>query len=268
VDHPGRGVTQIRKDALAMGDRHEYLARTRRALDDPELDGVVGTSDVIEELLILSRLERKRSRQSFLDGKLLVGSMNRGGLAGTSFELDDTFTSFTAKRLAKLRCDGGKMMYRLDPTEAASGRTITACAHAINDLRRYRLAAFLEPLGVKGLTPAKDAATIIHNLGIAAALGESSAHVWLKIPYCDELAKVCRATTLPILLLGGPARETAQETLKDFASGLGAGNRVRGAIIGRNLLYPGGDPLPMCQALTALVHQDATLQDALQLLEA
>lgn len=267
VDHPARGVTQIRKDPLAMGDRHEYLARTRRALDDPDLDGVVGTSDILEELLILSRLERKQKKQGFLDGKLLVGSMNRGGIAGTLFEMDDTFTSFTAKRLKKLRCDGGKMMYRLDPTEPASGRTITACAHAINDLRRHGLAAFLEPLGVKGLTPAKDAATIIQNCGIASALGESSAHVWLKIPNCDELDKVCRATTLPLLLLGGPARETAQETLKDFATGLAAGSRIRGAIIGRNLLYPGGDPLPMCKALTALVHQDATLEDALKLLE-
>jgi DhnA family fructose-bisphosphate aldolase class Ia len=268
VDHPARGVTQIRKDALAMGDRHEYLARTRRALEDPDLDGVVGTSDILEELLILSRLERKRSKQGFLDGKLLVGSMNRGGIAGTSFELEDTFTSFTAKRLEKLRCDGGKMMYRLEATDPASGRTLTACAHAINDLRRHGLAAFLEPLGVKGLTPAKDAATIIQNCGIAAALGESSAHLWLKIPYCDELPKVCRATTLPILLLGGPARDTAAETLQDFAAGLAAGNRIRGAIIGRNLLYPGGDPLPMCRALTALVHRDVTLQEAQRLLEA
>jgi DhnA family fructose-bisphosphate aldolase class Ia len=91
--------------------------------------------------------------------------------------------------------------------------------------------------------------------------------VWLKIPYCDELDKVCKATTLPILLLGGPARETAQETLEDFAAGLAAGSRIRGAIIGRNLLYPGGDPLPMCRALTALVHQGVTLQEAQRLLE-
>lgn len=269
VDHPGRGVTQIRKDPLAMGDRHEYLARTRRAFDDPALDGVVGTSDVLEELLILSCLERKKTRKGFLDGRVLVGSMNRGGIAGTTFELEDTFTSFTAKRLRKLRCDGGKMMYRLDPQQPASGRTITACAHAITDLRKHKLAAFLEPLGVKheGYVPAKDAETIARNCGIASALGDSSAHLWLKVPYCDDLQRVCRATTLPLLLLGGPARETAQETLKDFATGLAAGSRIRGAIIGRNLLYPGGDPLPMCKALTALVHKNASLEDALQLLE-
>src|SRR5262245_53891784 len=69
VDHPGRGVTQIRKSALAMGDRHEYLARSRRVFDDPLLDGVVGTSDILEELLILSHLERRETGKGFLDGR-------------------------------------------------------------------------------------------------------------------------------------------------------------------------------------------------------
>src|SRR5438477_10917183 len=59
VDHPGRGVTQIRSEQLAMADRYQLLARVRRLLEDPDLDGIVGTSDVIEELLILSHLERR-----------------------------------------------------------------------------------------------------------------------------------------------------------------------------------------------------------------
>lgn len=269
LDHPARGVTAIRGDALAMADRHQFLARARRVLDDPELDGVVVCSDMLEELLILSALERKRTRSSFLDGRVLVGSMNRGGLAGAAFEMDDTFTSISAARLRQLRCDGGKMMYRLEPQEAPSGRTILACAEALNDLRRHGLAAFLEPLGVKrterGYEPAKDAATLARQCGIAAALGESSAHLWLKLPYCENFEQACCATTLPILLLGGPARETPDETLRDFAAGLAASPRVRGAIIGRNLLFPGaGDPLPMCRALTALVHKRASLKQAVQ----
>src|SRR5207247_5514172 len=102
LDHPARGVTDIRGDALAMGDRHQYLARARRVLDDPDLDGVVATPDVLEELLILSHLERKRAGEGFLDRRVLVGSMNRGGLAGTAFEMDDAFTSMTAERIAEL----------------------------------------------------------------------------------------------------------------------------------------------------------------------
>jgi uncharacterized protein len=269
VDHPARGVNEIRGDALAMGDRHQYLSRARRVLDDPDLDGVMATPDVLEELLILSHLERRRRGKGFLDGRVLVGSMNRGGLAGSAFEMDDTFTSMSAARIAELGLDGGKMMYRLDPRDPASGRTIQACAEALNDLRAHGLPGFLEPLGVvrqgESYVPAKDAATLVRQCGIAAGLGDSSVHLWLKVPIVDDLARVCRATTLPLLLLGGPARGTAEETIRDFASGLAAGPRVRGAIIGRNLLFPGdADPLPMSRALTSLVHRGATLEEALK----
>ena len=231
----------------------------------------MATPDVLEELLILSHLERKKKAKTFLDGRVIVGSMNRGGLAGTAFEMDDTFTSMSAARIAELGFDGGKMMYRLDPQDPASGRTIQACAQALNDLRAHDLPGFLEPLGVvkqpKGYTPAKDAETLVRQCGIAAGLGESSLHLWLKVPIVDDLARVCRATTLPLLLLGGPARGTAEETLRDFATALAAGTRIRGAIIGRNLLYPGdADPMPLSRALTALVHRGASLEDALSLL--
>jgi hypothetical protein len=70
-----------------MGDRYELLARARRILADPELDGVVASSDVLEDLVFLNYLERKQSGRSFLDGRLLVGSMNRGGIAGTVLAL-------------------------------------------------------------------------------------------------------------------------------------------------------------------------------------
>ena len=272
IDHPARGVTKILGDDLAMGDRHQFLGRARRVLDDPNLDGVLGSTDILEELLILSGMERQKTGKGFLDGRVLVGSMNRGGLAGTAFEMEDTFTGISAARLAALRCDAGKMLYRLDPQDPASGRTITACAHAVNSLREHRLAAFVEPLPVvkkgSGYDNMKDAASLIRQCGVASGLGDSSTHVWLKIPYCDDMARICRATTLPILLLGGPARESPVDTLRDFAEGLAAGPRMRGAIIGRNLLFPGdADPLPMCRALTALVHEGVTLDEAVKRLD-
>jgi hypothetical protein len=272
LDHPARGVTQIRGDELALGNRYEFLARARRVLADPDLDGAVATSDVLEELLLLSSLERRRTGHGLLDGRVLVGSMNRGGLAGSAFEMEDTFTSLTAERLTELRCDGGKMMYRLDPLDPACGRTMLACAGALNALRRHRMAAFLEPLAVTrrehGYEPQKDVNTLVRQCGIAAALGESSSQLWLKLPCCEHFARVGRATTLPILLLGGPARESPADTLRDFAAGFAASGRVRGAIIGRNLLFPGeADPLPMCRALTAMVHRGAGLEEALYVLE-
>jgi len=198
--------------------------------------------------------------------------MNRGGIAGTVFEMDDTFTALTAERLAELRCDGGKMMYRMDPQDHASARTMLACSEAINALRRRKLATFLEPQGVlrkvDGYEVQNDIATMVRQCGIASALGESSLNLWLKLPYCEGFAQVGRATTLPILLLGGPARETVADTLRDYADGLASSSRVRGAIIGRNLLFPPeADPLPMCRALTALVHREADLNQAFRVLE-
>jgi len=271
IDHPARAVTKILGNDLAMGDRHQYLGRARRVLEDLNLDGVLGSTDILEELLILSAIERERTGKSFLDGRVLSGSMNRGGLAGTTFEMEDTFTGISAARLAALRCDAGKMLYRIDPQDPASGRTITACANAINSLREHGLAAFVEPLPVakkgSGYDNMKDAASLVKQCGVAAGLGDSTAHVWLKIPVGDDMARICRATTLPILLLGGPSRESPVDTLRDFANGLGAGSRVRGAIIGRNLLFPGdADPLPMCRALTALVHDRVSVEQAASLL--
>lgn len=272
LDHPARGITAIRGDSLAMGSRFEYLRRARRVLADPELDGVLASADVMEELFLLNHLERHRGGSGFLDGRVLVGSMNRGGLAGTAFEMEDLFTGFTAKRLAELRLDGGKMLWRLDPHDPAAGRTMLACAQAINELRAHRLPAFLEPLAVdkrgERYEVLRDAASLVRQCGIAAGMGESSATTWLKLPYGESFDAVCRSTTLPVLLLGGPAREEPAAAIADFAVGLRASPRVRGAVIGRNLLFPGDrDPLHMSRALTGLVHRGATLDEALDVVE-
>ena len=227
---------------------------------------------MLEDLLILSQ-PRAAPRQGKGKGSstagILVGSMNRGGLAGSAFEMDDTFTSMSAARIAELGFDGGKMMYRLDPQDPASGRTIKACAEALNDLRAHGLPGFLEPLGVvrqgqgQSYVPSKDAATLVRQCGIASGLGDSSIHLWLKVPIVDDLARVCRATTLPLLLLGGPARGTAERRC-GISPVAWRGARVRGAIIGRNLLFSGrGRPASPLARAHSLVHRGKSLEDAL-----
>lgn len=269
LDHPARGVTGIRSAPLAMADRFEYLRRARRVLADEDLDGVLASADIMEELLLLNYLERRRGGTGFLDGRVLIGSMNRGGLAGTAFEMEDLFTGFTARRLVELRLDGGKMLWRLDPNDPASGRTMLACSEAMNGLRSRGLAIFLEPLAVEKhrgrYEVRRDAAALSRQCGIAAGMSESSANVWLKIPCGDDFARVCLSTTLPILLLGGPARDDPAEALADFAGALHASTRVRGAVIGRNLLFPGEvDPWFMSRALTGLVHRGQSLEAAVK----
>lgn len=107
ADHPARGALAVGNDPLAMADRRSLLERLVVALDNPAVDGVLGTPDVIEELLLLDALH----------DKVVIGSMNRGGLAGADWEIDDRFTGYDAAAIARDGLDGGKMLLRLVPDD-------------------------------------------------------------------------------------------------------------------------------------------------------
>jgi hypothetical protein len=114
ADHPARMVLRAGTDPLAMGDRWELLARVLRVVTG-ECDGIMATPDIVEELFILNRLDKELGGPGFLDQKVIIGCMNRGGLAGSAFELDDRMTAFTVDRIVALRLDGANMMVRLAP---------------------------------------------------------------------------------------------------------------------------------------------------------
>ena len=81
-----------------MGDRRELLRRLCTALEHPGVNGVLATPEVVDDLLLLGALEEK----------VVIGSMNRGGLQKASFELDDRFTAYRAQTIAAMGFEGGK----------------------------------------------------------------------------------------------------------------------------------------------------------------
>ena len=86
----------------------------------------------------------------------------------------------------------------------------------------------------------------------------------LKLPYCENYQIVAGATTLPILLLGGESAGDATPLLKEISEGLAAGSNVRGALVGRNVLYPGDeDPFVIAQAAGLIIHNNVTVEQAL-----
>ena len=235
ADHPARGALRAGTDPQAMGDRRELLDRLCTALSRPGVNGVLGTADVLDDLLLLGAL----------DGKVVVGSMNRGGLAGAAFELDDRFTAMDAASIAAAGYQGGKMLTRIDLADPATVRTLEASAHAVSDLARHGLMAMVEPFlssRVDGavrneLTP--DA--MVKAAAVAAGLGTTSAHTWLKLPVVDEMERVCAASTLPALILGGEVGADQDAAFAAWAKAL-ALPTVQGLVIGRSLLFPpGGD---------------------------
>ena len=234
ADHPARGALRAGEDPLAMANRWQLLERLTTALARPGVDGVVGTPDIIEDLLLLGALE----------GKVVIGSMNRGGLAGTAFEIDDRFTAYGAAALHRLGLQGGKMLLRIDPEDVSTAGTLEACALAVSGLADHGLMAMVEPFishRVDGrVRNDLSVEAVIRSATVAAGLGWSSAYTWLKLPVVDDMDAVLVATTLPVLLLGG---EVSADQDAQFATweGLLGNPQVRGMVVGRSLLYPPDD---------------------------
>ncbi|HXF82100.1 MAG TPA: hypothetical protein VNN19_05050 [bacterium] len=267
ADHPARMVVGVGDDPLAMGNRWQLLARILRVITAPEFDGVMTTPDIMEELFILNRLDKELGGPGFLDHKVLIGCMNRGGLAGTSFELDDRMTAYTAERIAQLRLDGAKMMFRLEVRERASLDTMMYCVEAINACHARGIPVFLEALMVEQVDGKyrmlKTPEALIKVVNVAAGLGAASALTWLKIPYCEGYERVAQATTCPILMLGGESRGDPSGIFQEFASGMRAGATVRGALVGRNVTFPGPeDPRAVALAVDAIVHRGFSAEQA------
>src|ERR1700687_4110733 len=230
ADHPARGALAVGSRPTAMNRRTDLLDRLRAALADPGVDGVLATADILDDLLLLGALE----------DKVVFSSMNRGGLAGATFELDDRMTAATAKSTAAAKMNGGKMLCRIDLDDAGTVATMAACAQAVDELAAHGLIAMLEPFmstRVDGrvrndLRP--DA--VIKSVHIGQGLGSTSAYTWMKLSVVDEVDRGMESTTLPTLLLGGDPAEAFASWEKALAL-----PSVRGLIVGRTLLYPADD---------------------------
>jgi hypothetical protein len=271
-DHPARGVTATLDQPLLMGNRQEYLGRVVRALLCPELDGVMAHTDLIEDLLILDYLLQESGGSALLNDRLVAGCMNRGGVHQVAGEIHDRFSSFSADSLVQLRLDGGKMLLRVDNEDERTLQTLGECAEAISGLSRHNLLAFVEPLPVKregrGYATNYSVAELVKWVGVCAGLGQTSRHTWLKIPYISGFEQVALATTLPILLLGGPAHGDPLPTLKECASGISCGKNVRGTMVGRNVLFPGDeDPLGMTAAVAAVIRHGTSPEGAVRAMD-
>jgi hypothetical protein len=235
ADHPARGSLRAGADPAAMADRAGLLKRLCVALSRPGVTGVLGTADILEDLLLLGAL----------DGHAVFGSMNRGGLAGASFELDDRFTGYDPASIARSGFEGGKMLLRVDLADDRTAPTLEACARAVGKLAVFELVAMVEPFVSRRengtLRNDLSAEAAILAATIAAGLGPSSAYTWLKVPVIGdggaEMARVVGATTLPTLLLGGEVAADPEVSFARWDKALRLPS-VRGLVVGRSLLYP------------------------------
>lgn len=237
ADHTARGKISLGTDPLAMADRYTLIDRLVRCLAMPQVDGVLASADILEELAWLGAL----------DGKLAIGTMNRGGILGAQWELDDRITAYDVEHVESMGLDGGKTLIRIDPTDPGVARTIETVARVSTELADRRIMSLIEPLPyVTGADrqPKFDTSddALVKVVAIASGLGASSAYTWLKVPASARMSEVAGATTLPILMLGGEPGANPDATFGLWEGSMAEPN-VRGLVAGRALLYPNdGDP--------------------------
>jgi len=234
ADHPARGMLGAGARTLAMADRGDLLDRLCAALARPGVTGVLGTPDIVEDLVLLGAL----------DDKVVFGSMNRGGLAGARWEIDDRFTAYDAQALSRMRFEGGKMLLRIDLDDVATPRVLEACGRAVSELADRELVAMIEPFmaaRVDGRVKTQlTTEAAIKASAVAAGLGTTSAYTWLKVPVVDAMERVAAATTLPTVLQGGELRDDQDAFFDSWRAALAVPN-VIGMVVGRSLLYPADD---------------------------
>ncbi|GHC62841.1 deoxyribose-phosphate aldolase [Streptomyces violaceochromogenes] len=235
ADHPARGALGVGGRSLAMANRADLLERLCLALSRPGVDGVLATADILDDLLLLGAL----------DGKVVLGSMNRGGLQGARFELDDRFTGHRPEDIERLGFDAGKLLLRIDYDDPGSLTTLESTARAVDAMAARKLPVFVEPFishrDERGrLRNDLSAEAVTKSIAIASGLGGSSAYTWLKVPVTDnpdDMAEVMATSTLPAVLLGGEVGDDQGGAYEKWRGALQLPT-VCGLVVGRSLLYP------------------------------
>ena len=232
ADHTARGIISAGNEEYIIANRRLLLDRLLRSLSNPNVDGVLASADIVEELAWLGALE----------SKLVFGTMNRGGYLGTTWGLDDPMTAYDADSIAELGLDAGKVLIRFEDTDIGVGRTIEYVVEAMRLLTERKIVCLVEPLPYKkdanGM-PMLDKSTdrLDKIVSITAGFGSSASYTWLKLPSWTNHVTLSESTTLPILLLGGDPGENLDATFEEWRGALQIPN-VIGLVAGRPLLYP------------------------------
>lgn len=233
ADHTARGMLGVPGDPFALADRRRTLDALLTALAHPGVDGVLASADIMEDLAVLGAL----------DAKLAFGTMNRGGLMGAHWELDDRMTAYSAATIHANGLDGGKVLLRLADDDAGTAPTLEACARAVDECAALGLPIMVEPLpyhhapGTGNAKLLDDEDALLRAVAVGSGLGSTTTATWLKVPAGKNPARMLSCTTLPALILGGTPGPDPQATYAAWERAMDVPN-VRGLVVGRALLFP------------------------------
>ena len=147
------------------------------------------------------------------------------------------------------------------PGSAAEADTLGNLARTIGEAHRWGLPVMAEmvPGGFDSPPDLRGSDAV----AVAARLGAELGADFIKAPYCEDFARVTASTFAPVVILGG-SKGSEAATLATIRAALDAG--AVGVAMGRNV-FQSENPTAMTRAVAAVVHADASVEDALAILE-
>ena len=237
ADHRARGVLTVER-------YQDYLDALRAAL--PYCDGILASTQPLADLVAGGAVG---------PGQRTYLSVNRTGLAGSVFELDDRLVA-PLELATGAGYTGIKLMTRIDLTDPASAGGLELLGQVLAAARRLGLEALIEPLSWKNGEIDRSTGGIVYAAVVAHDLGAPL----IKVPVpgdakpgsarIEAVRRVVDSVGVPVLFLGGPVRAERSILLAELADAMAGG--AAGVAIGRGV-YQDPDPVVMAKLVADVV---------------
>jgi DhnA family fructose-bisphosphate aldolase class Ia len=238
ADHRARAV-------LTTENWEEFFGALAKAL--PFCDGILATAQPLTGLAEAGHITPLH--RTYL-------SLNRTGLAGSVFELDDRLVA-SVPRAAADGWTGVKHMTRIDLADPVTASALELLGRVLEQARAAGLEALIEPLVWREGRVSRDPDDIVLAAVVAHDLGAPVVKVPVPaVPPGPErrraVSRVVASVGVPVLFLGGPrgdgGRPPVLDEVRDVMEGGGSGMAM-----GRTI-YQDPDPAEMAGLVAELVH--------------
>lgn len=232
ADHRGRGV-------MTVEPYGEFLGQLRAAV--AHCDGLMATVKPLADLAP----DLRADQTTWL-------SLNRTGLAGSVFELDDRLVT-TCERAIDEGYTGVKHMTRIDRDDATTADGLELLGRVLEEARRAELDVMVEALSWRAGAVDRATDAIVYASVIAHDLGAPLLKV--PVPHAPPgparvaaVQRVVSSVGVPVLFLGGPRRRR-DDVLSEVADAVQGG--AAGMAIGR-AVYQDPNPADMARLVADL----------------
>jgi DhnA family fructose-bisphosphate aldolase class Ia len=160
-----------------------------------------------------------------------------------------------------LRLGADALVVSAFPGSDKEAPTLDNLAHTISEAHRWDLPVLGEmvPGGFDGDASLRGTDAVALAVRLGAELGAD----FIKAPYCEDYSTVTASTFAPVVILGG-SKDSEAAMLGNIHDAIAAGGK--GVAIGRNV-FQCENPTAMTRAIVAVVHEDASVDAALAILQ-